>query len=183
VWHASFPIWQLLRTRSMPSPKARGWLALNTVTQVAFVAGLVWALGPAALAYLLLSLYFTMAMHPIAARLFQEHHVVTDGQETYSYYGWLNALSLNIGYHVEHHDFPAVPWTRLPALRRLASERYDGELTSHASWGQLWLRFFTDARLGPFARIVRAGRPAPVAESPAAEPTCAPRLAVGPRLR
>ncbi|MCB9594029.1 MAG: fatty acid desaturase [Sandaracinaceae bacterium] len=159
AWHATFPVWQLLRTGGMPTPKARGWLALNGVVQVAFVAALAWSLGPSAILYLALSLYFTMAMHPIAARLFQEHHVVAEGQETYSYYGWLNALSLNIGYHVEHHDFPAVAWHRLPALRRLAKERYDGELVSHASWARLWLRFFTDARLGPLARIVR-GDPA-----------------------
>ena len=43
-----------------------------------------------------------------------DFHAVFPGQETNDYYGWLNRIQLNIGYHNEHHDFPSVPWNRLP---------------------------------------------------------------------
>ena len=41
---------------------------------------------------------------PIAAHFIQEHFTWTDKQETYSYYGPLNFIGLNIGYHNERHD-------------------------------------------------------------------------------
>jgi fatty acid desaturase len=37
---------------------------------------------------------------------------------------WLNMLWLNFGYHNAHHDKPAMPWHRLPALHR---ELYDAQ--------------------------------------------------------
>lgn len=64
--------------------------------------------GTRGLLYLFLSLWFGYGFHPAAMHFIQEHYTVTDGQETYSYYGGLNKWFLNIGYHNEHHDFTKV---------------------------------------------------------------------------
>jgi len=81
-------------------------------------------------------------------------HAVPKPEETYSYYGPLNYLTYNVGLHNEHHDFPAVPWTRLPKLRELAHEFYD-DLPCHQSWvGVMW-QFVLDDNVGLWCRLKR----------------------------
>lgn len=63
-------------------------------------------------------------------------------------YGPLNILCYNVGLHQEHHDFPAIPWTRLWKLKALAPEFYD-VLPSHSSWPGVTWRFITGACLLP----------------------------------
>ena len=76
-------------------------------------------------------------------------------QETGSYYGSLNRLALNVGYHNEHHDFPSVPWNRLPSIRRIAPEFYDALIPSQC-WTRLWLTFICDPRYSLYSRVLRA---------------------------
>ena len=45
-------------------------------------------------------------------------------QPTRSHYGPINWLLFNTGYHNEHHVLPSVPWSRLPALKRMAPELF-----------------------------------------------------------
>ena len=62
-----------------------------------------------------------------------------------------------VGYHNEHHDFPSVPWTRLPALRALAPEFYDN-IPSHPSWPMVIVNFIRDKEVGIFARAKRLSK-------------------------
>ena len=130
------------------------WVFLAFASQLAFVVAVSTLLGAKAITYLLASFFFSIGLHPLGGRWVQEHLVTSESQETYSYYGPLNLLSLNVGHHNEHHDFPAVPWNRLPRVKSLAPEVY-GRLAWHASWTALLLRFLFDPKLGLFNRMVR----------------------------
>lgn len=135
----------------------------NLFTQLVFDYCLVSLFGWRPLMYLLFSSFFAGSLHPCAGHFIAEHYVfekslqVTEGgdpAETYSYYGPLNMLTYNVGYHNEHHDFPYVPWTRLPKLRSIASDFYE-DLPSHTSWSYVIYQFIVDPRVGMFSRVKR----------------------------
>jgi sphingolipid delta-4 desaturase len=108
-----------------------------------------------------------IGLHPLGARWIQEHFALVPDQETYSYYGPLNRVSFNVGYHNEHHDLVTVPWSRLPEIRRRAPEFYDG-LHAYTSWTGLLVRFVRDRHITLFNYIVRPGRGEHEAQSPRA---------------
>jgi sphingolipid delta-4 desaturase len=157
LWVFVLPVSQALRP--MKLAKLRGiklwepWIKANLVIIVLFDVAILAVLGPKALAYLALSTLFALGLHPLGGRWIQEHHVTKEGQETYSYYGPLNKVCFNMGFHNEHHDFPAVPWNRLPAVKRLAPEFYDS-LASYQSWVGVLRKFIFDPKMTGYCRIV-----------------------------
>lgn len=159
LWLLLFPIFQAIRPwRVKEVPLWDRWTVANLAVQLTFDAGVWVVLGPKALAYFALSLFFSIGLHPLGARWIQRHYLTGDGeQETFSYYGPLNLLAFNVGYHNEHHDFPSVPWNRLPRIRAIAPEVYQS-LSAHTSWARLLWRFLFDRELTLFARVVRHDR-------------------------
>jgi sphingolipid 4-desaturase/C4-monooxygenase len=141
---------------------------LNIASQIVFDAIIVRILGWHAMTYLLLSSFLAGSLHPCAAHFISEHYVFERSQvkggkmppdvpvpETFSYYGPLNVLTYNVGYHNEHHDFPAVPWTRLPKLYEIAKEFYH-PLPCHKSWPIVLWQFIVDKEVGMWCRVKRA---------------------------
>lgn len=130
------------------------WGIANIAVTCGIALVVLYFFGWASFAYLGLSTIFSVGLHPVGGRWIQEHYVVKEGQETYSYYGPLNKLALNVGYHNEHHDFMVIPWNKLPKLKAMAPEYYDN-LHYHMSWPGLLLRFIFDPKLSLFSRVVR----------------------------
>lgn len=130
---------------------------VNLVIQLIFDAVVVYFFGGRVLGYLLIGSMLAMGLHPVAGHFISEHYMFKKGYETYSYYGPLNWITFNVGYHNEHHDFPAVPGSRLPEVKRIAAEFYDN-LPQHDSWSAVLYDFVMDPEVGPYARIKRKSR-------------------------
>jgi sphingolipid delta-4 desaturase len=129
------------------------WILINLLIQIGVVAAVLLLAGPRALLYLVLSTVFALGLHPLGGRWIQEHYVSRAPQETYSYYGPLNRLAFNMGYHNEHHDLPHVAWKRLPEIQRMAPEFYE-PLHAYRSWSAVVWDFITNRRMSPFSRII-----------------------------
>lgn len=130
------------------------WFVLNLGVQALFSGLVIAFIGWQGFFYLLLSTIFCLGLHPLGARWIQEHYVFKEGQETYSYYGPVNWLNMNIGYHNEHHDFLNVPWVHLPKIKKLAPEFYDN-LLAHTSYTRLLFRFLFDKKMDLKKRYLR----------------------------
>jgi sphingolipid delta-4 desaturase len=132
-----------------------GWLAANVLAVIGASAAVTYWLGPGALGYLGLSVFLAVGPHPTGAHILQEHITFEGREETSSYYGPINAISINHGLHVEHHDFPSVAGSRLAHLRRMAPQYYADRFHHRSRIATLW-RFVTDPKIALDSRVIRS---------------------------
>jgi len=159
LWLLFFPIFQIFRlSRLREIHPVDGWIITNFLLQAAFTTAIWYFMGFHAIGFLFLSFWFSVGLHPLGARWIQEHYLTHSlEQETYSYYGSWNTVAFNVGFHNEHHDFPSVPWNKLPEIRKAAPEYYD-TLYYHTSWTKLFFQFLFDREISLFNRILRKER-------------------------
>ncbi|CAF0940304.1 unnamed protein product [Adineta ricciae] len=127
---------------------------VNLIIVLAFDVTMWYLFGGKTLSYFFLSTALGLSLHPISGHFIAEHYVFKEGYETYSYYGPLNSITYNVGYHNEHHDFPYIPGRNLPKLRKIAPEYYEN-LPHYSSWTKVLYDFVMNDNVGPWARVVR----------------------------
>lgn len=163
IWFLSQIFFYALRPMMIKSFPINKAVVLNFIFQFTVMGAYFYSVATfisvdaawTALFYLLLTLIFAGGLHPTSGHFISEHYVFEEGQETYSYYGPLNMLTFNVGYHNEHHDFPRIPGSRLPQLKAMAPEFYD-HLHSYNSWVAVNWRFLTDSKITLYSRTKRA---------------------------
>jgi sphingolipid delta-4 desaturase len=157
VWVLLTPAFYSLRPLVV-CPKEPGYKeALNAIVVVGFDLALGYYAGYRAVLFNLMSTLLGMGLHPVAGHIMSEHYNLygdDDRQETYSYYGVLNYVTFNVGYHVEHHDFPKISGFRLPQVTATAPEYYRSQ-HPHYSWVKILRDFIVRDDIGPGRRIIR----------------------------
>jgi len=120
------------------------WFIVNQLISNSYFIAIYYFIGPYAVLYHYLSICWANSLHPLGMRQVQEHYLRRKDQPTNSVYGFFQLLVLNVGYHNEHHDFPNIPWNRLPKLRKLAPEFYDS-LFYYKSYNEVLKNFLFDS--------------------------------------
>lgn len=102
-WVVLQPFFYMVRPLVV-NPKAPNRMEfINLVIQLTFDAIVVYFFGWRVLWYLIIGTLLAMGLHPVAGHFISEHYMFSKGYETYSYYGPLNFITFNVGYHNEHH--------------------------------------------------------------------------------
>jgi len=153
IWLFFHPIIHGVRPFFKSPKPVSVWELGNFATQAAFDFAIYYFFGFKAIAYLILGTFFGLGAHPLAGHFISEHYLFADNQATHSYYGPLNHILFNVGYHIEHHDFPYIPCTRIAKVKEWAPEFYD-HLPYHTSWVAVVWNFIWQDHMGPQARSV-----------------------------
>jgi len=155
LWILAQPLCYAIRPMLIKPKPFRFWEGLNWTVQMSFNAAVWYFMGSGALTYLAAGTFLGLGLHPAAGHFIAEHYEFIAGTETYSYYGPCNLVNFNVGYHNEHHDFPKIPWSLLPKVRKIAPEFYDN-LPHYTSYTrQVFWPYITDPAMGVWCRVKR----------------------------
>ncbi|XP_032078981.1 sphingolipid delta(4)-desaturase/C4-monooxygenase DES2 [Thamnophis elegans] len=154
IWIVIQPFVYSLRPLCV-NPKAITEMEIcNALVQFSIDLAIYYLWGWKPIVYLIAGTLLCMGLHPISGHFIAEHYMFLKGHETYSYYGPLNWITFNVGYHMEHHDFPSIPGSRLPLVKKIAPEYYD-TLPQHQSWVHVIWDFVFDDNISPYLRVKR----------------------------
>lgn len=149
IWLAFFFIVQALRTAfytyRVPKRSEILWMGLNFIINAVAIFTILFFFGIPPILFLVFASVCSIGLHPLGARWIQEHYPTHPFQATYSYYGIVNRFAFAIGYHVEHHDFPSIPWNKLATLKAMAPEYYD-TLFAYTSYSELLKDFILERK-------------------------------------
>jgi sphingolipid delta-4 desaturase len=147
--------WYIVRPYTQGNKKPTNMELLNIAAIIAWDSFIFVMFGWKSVFYLVVGSVAALGPNPVGFRYFAEHFEFSSGQDTYSYYGPANLIMLNIGYHVEHHDFPNIPWRKLPQVKAMAPEFYD-TIPAHTSYFRTLWQYVVDPNFGPWCRIGRS---------------------------
>jgi len=154
LWLILNPLFYAFRPMAVRPKKPTAYELQNMMFQIMFNIWIYNSFGGKGLGYLLIGSLLALGVHPTAGHFIAEHYMFCKGQDTYSYYGALNYILFNVGYHIEHHDFPFVNSSSLPKVRKIACEYYE-EVPQLKSYLSVLWDFVFDPAIGPYARVQR----------------------------
>lgn len=156
IWLSLQIVWYALRPLFIKQYKLTIYHILNIISQLSFNTIIYKLYGSGPIIYLLTCDIIAGGLHPCAYHFISEHYLLNSkkNQETYSYYGKLNYLTWNVGYHNEHHDFPYVPWSRLSIIKKTLPCFYD-TLIKYDSWYTIFYKFIFDKTVSLYNRNTR----------------------------
>ena len=160
IWYSNQILFYSLRPLFIKNIKVNKWIIYNTIYNIFSNMILYKYIGIKGILYLISSFYFAGGINPVSAHFISEHYILPEDidkfekYETYSYHGVMNLLTFNVGYHIEHHDFPNISAFNLPKVRQIAPKYYKN-IPIHKSWLYLIYRFIYDDNITLFNRVRR----------------------------
>lgn len=155
IWLSLQIVWYAIRPIFIKQYKLNIYHILNIIIQLLFDIIIYYNFGKGPIIYFLLSDLIAGGLHPCSYHFISEHYLLetTNYQETYSYYGILNYLTWNVGYHNEHHDFPYISWSKLSVVNKTLPSIYN-TLIKYDSWYNIFKNFIFNSMVSLNSRKI-----------------------------